>query len=66
MKFPPVNDRALAMRQEERKRLQKTHDNCAVVFGPILSEAEAAALAWIIDALKAITVEIDAPTVASG
>ncbi len=54
------------MIQEECKRLQKTHDNCAVVFGPKLSEAEAAALACIIDALKAITVEIDAPTVVSG
>lgn len=64
MSLPPVSDRALAVLQDERQRLQKTHDNCAAVFGPNRSEVQSTALAQIIDALEAITAEIDARTVA--
>ncbi len=64
MSLPPISDRALAVLQEERERLQATHDNCAAVFGPSRNELQAAALARILDALEAITAEIDARTVA--
>ncbi|MGY2735055.1 hypothetical protein [Sphingomonas sp. UYP23] len=62
MSLPPVSDRAIAVLQEERKRLQNTHDTCAAVFGPNRSEAQAAALARIIDAVQAIAAEIEART----
>lgn len=60
MSLSPINDRALTVLQKERERLQDTHDNCAAIFAPNRNELQAAALARILDALEAITAEIDA------
>lgn len=62
MSLPPLDKRALAVLEEERKRLQDTYQKCAELLGPNISPSGARALDRINDAVEAIEKEISTRT----
>lgn len=60
MALLPLDERALAVLKEERKRLEATYKNCAEIFGPNRSATATEALEGINDAIEAISKEIGA------
>jgi hypothetical protein len=58
MGLPPLDDRSIAVLQEELGRLEDTYENCAKIFGPNISPSGARALDRINDAREAIQKEI--------
>ncbi len=60
MALPPLDERALTVLKQERKRLEATYKNCAEIFGPNRSATAIEALERINDAMEAISKEIAA------
>jgi len=60
MPLPPLSDRETIILQEQRKKLEHTYDECAKIFGALISPNAVRALDRINDAMDAIDKELSA------